>query len=78
MLDPMSQRIIVSRKNDERLAEVRRDHLLRAAREERDAFEVRPRVASPSLRSTLAAAMGAARHGLTQHAGGRAHSAPAR
>ena len=67
MLDPISQRAVVNRITQERVAEARREHLLRAARQERDAYEVRGHAGSPSLRTTIASALGSVRHGLASH-----------
>ena len=83
MLDPMSQRTVVDRINQERVAEARREHLLRASRQERDAYEVKGHATSPSLRTALASALGSVRHGivpngLTHHGGQPARGAAAR
>jgi hypothetical protein len=78
MYDTNGRSIIVNRMNEERVAQARRDHLLRAAREERDAYEVKAPVVAPSLRTTLASALGSARHGLTNHSGRRVHGTAAR
>ena len=78
MYDTNGRSIIVNRMNEERLAAVRRDHLLRAAREERDGYEVKRPVVATSLRTTLASALDSARHGLTNHTGRRIHGAAAR
>jgi hypothetical protein len=64
MYDTSSRQAIVSRLHEERLAEARRAHLLRAARGEDD-FEVRGTVVpSAGLTSRLSGALGSVRHGL--------------
>lgn len=72
MYDTNSRSIIVNRMNEERLAAVRRDHILRAARDGGEAFEAKGRVASPGLRDALASAVAAVRHATarrTAHGG---------
>ena len=82
MPDPMSQRTIVNRMSEERLAQARRDHLLQAVREDRADYEARSRVARPSLGRVLATAVGSAlesvRHGTTHRTHPGIHGAATR
>ncbi len=64
MLDPNSRYMIVTKLHEERQAEARRSHILRAAREEEERRAILGRVVrpSPSLRSRIATVLGAVRH----------------
>lgn len=55
MLDISDRQMVVARRNEERLAEVRRDRLLRAVREERAAYEAKMAPKPPSSRTTWGA-----------------------
>jgi hypothetical protein len=77
MYDTISRQAIVGRMQEERLAEARRTHLLRAARGE-DGVEVRTSaVRTGGLATRLSGAIGSLRHGIAQVAGDP-HGAPAR
>ncbi len=74
MLDTNSRMMIANRMNEERLAEVRRAHILRESRIERPAYRAKaPVVASPgAVNRVLDGAVDAVRH-LAQGPGHRAH-----
>ncbi len=76
MYDTNSRYTTVTRMNEERLAEARRSHLLRAAREDRDAYDVRPAHAARG-RVSIGSILASVRRGVA-HSGRGVQSAAAR
>ncbi len=77
MYDTNSRYTMVTRMNEERLAEARRSHLLRAAREDRDDYDVKPAHAARAPRVSIGSILASVRRGVA-HSGHGVQGAAAR